>query len=123
MGVKEDLYLSTVKGRAMIMMVCVLAYMAGWAALPRMMQSSGQTTIGCSAKMDKTPGHKCPTDGKCENGCPDCCVSCPLCYTMILPAFFPNDRPAVVEAPLYGKLTVAFFAPYAADVWRPPNVA
>ena len=107
----------------MIMMVCLLAYMAGWAAVPRMMQAPAQATGHCCAKMSKTTSHKCPKEGKGEKGCADCGVSCPLCYTMILPIIVGHGKSSQVVSPIYGELPVAYLYQYYADVWRPPNAA
>jgi hypothetical protein len=117
------LYLSWVKGKATIMIVCLLAYLAGWTSVPRMMQAPVQAKADCCAKMDKTAGHKCPKDGKGEKGCADCCISCPLCYTMILPVTGQDEQLSKAITPVYGDLPVAYLYQYYADVWRPPNAA
>jgi hypothetical protein len=108
------------------MMVCLLAYLAGWTAVPRMMQAPPEKTADCCAKMNKTTAHKCPKDEKqkCpkdEKGCADCCMSCPLCYTMILSVFNREGQPSGIIASLYGEFPVAYLYQYYADVWRPPN--
>jgi len=112
-----------VKGKAIIMMVCLLAYLAGWTAVPRMMQAPAQATVDCCAKKDKTAAHKCPKDGKEQKGCTDCCMNCPLCYTMILSVFSREGQLSTIVTPLYGDLPVAYLYGYYADVWRPPNTA
>ncbi len=105
------------------MMVCLLAYLAGWTAVPRMMQAPCQTTVDCCDKTDKAVGHQCPKDGKGEKGCADCCVSCPLCYTMILPVISSEGQPALAAVPNYGELPIIYLYGYYADVWKPPNAA
>jgi hypothetical protein len=105
------------------MMVCLLAYLAGWTAVPRMMQAPVQPSADCCAKMDKTAAHKCPKDEKGTKGCADCCISCPLCYTMILPVAAREGQFSTLITPFYGELPVAYLYQYYADVWRPPNAA
>jgi hypothetical protein len=117
------LYLRIVKVKAMIMMVCLLAYLAGWTAVPRMMRAPEQGAVDCCAKMDKTNAHQCPKDGKQEKGCADCCLNCPMCYTMILPGFTGQGNPSIVVTSSFGELPVAYLYQYYADVWRPPNAA
>ena len=111
------------KGKAIIMMICLLAYLAGWTAVPRMMQAPVEGKVGCCAKTDGTAAHKCPKDGKGEKGCADCCINCPLCYTMILPVLRQDAQQVEIFSRVYGELPVAYHYQYYADVWRPPNAA
>lgn len=103
-------------------MICLLAFMAGWAEVPRFMQATSDccVTSDCCAKMDGAKGHKCPLDGR---GCADCCNSCPLCFITILPAFIRDEPPTVFVVHSYGELPLSYVHQFNADVWRPPNVA
>src|ERR1700761_6214003 len=107
----------------MIMMVCLLAYLAGWTAVPRMVQAPAQTTVDCCAKIDKTTPHKCPKEGKGEKRCADCCISCPLCYTMILPAAAPEGPFTLIVKQVYADWQSADIFGYHSDTWKPPNQA
>jgi hypothetical protein len=118
------LYLAVVKGRAIIMVIGMLAYLAGWMAMPQMMQVRTQPAVDCCAKkMDRPTNPAAPKEGKGEKAGADCCTSCPLCYMMIISVFNRPVPPLTIAASSYGAFTMAYHYQYDADVWRPPSVA
>jgi hypothetical protein len=125
--------LADVKGKALIMMGCLLAYLVGWTAMPRLVQVSAHRD--CCAKMAPAgahgcpkEGHGCPKEGKGEKGCAEkgCageCMSCPLCYTMIIPVRNSEEPVVMVVKSEYADWQSADICGYRSDAWKPPNQA
>jgi hypothetical protein len=118
--------LADVKGKALILMVCLLAYLAGWTAVPRLVQAAAHQD--CCAKMALAGAHGCPKEGKGEKGCAEkgCageCLSCPMCYTMIIPVKNPEEPLVLVVKFEYADWQSADLCGYRSDAWKPPNQA
>jgi len=101
-------------------MGCFLAYLAGWTATPQMMQALTRASHECCAKMDKKAGHECPKEGQRDKGGADCCMSCPMCYTMILPVASHEGPLESVVTQSYPDLQSVYLYSYHADAWKPP---
>lgn len=103
-----------VRFRALILSLCTLFYLVEYAATPRAM--AHRVHECCQERTAK---------GKPVKGCNpmnDCCLNCPLCYVMLLPAS--PERVAIAAT------VREYFAPsstyvylYHASCWKPPNAA
>ena len=107
------------KGKAVIVLCCVLAYMAGWMAVPRMMEPVRKDC--CAKAMGKKGAHHCPKDDKGDKGCMDCGVSCPMCYTMLMPATSLEEAAVMVARRSYPDVHAAYRFRFHPVAWKPPD--
>jgi hypothetical protein len=68
----------------------------------------------------KKEGGQCPQPSKERNAKTDCCMNCPLCYVMLLPAVAglaaikPDKR-------LYVSFESSYQYTFYCSSWKPPN--
>jgi hypothetical protein len=118
------------KFKAFILLVAVLAYVGEWLAMPASMDMSGGAS-SASPKMccEKEGDHRrrcledCPKPEKQDKGAADCCLSCPMCYTMILPSAQEHTQFFVTVKKLYPSFQSNYVYGYPTDAWKPPNRA
>jgi hypothetical protein len=117
------------KFKAFILLVAVLAYVGEWLAMPASMDMSGAAMGMASSASPKMccekegDRHQCPKPEKKGNGATDCCLSCPMCYTMILPSAQEHTQFFVTVKKLYPSFQSEHVYGYPTDAWKPPNRA
>ena len=107
------------KGKAIIILCCVLAYMVGWMAVPQIMQPIEKSC--CTKATEKAGEHHCPKESKENRKCTDCGISYPICYVMIMPATGPEGITVVVSSRSYPEYYSTYLYRFHSDTWKPPN--
>jgi hypothetical protein len=112
--------LLSLKLTAFILLISTVAYMGEWVTLPgKMVPSSPKMCCGEAAKHSAHPA--CPKPEKESNGCANCCLNCPMCYTTILS---PDNEAAdlvVMVRKTYPGYRSDYTGEYHPDAWKPPN--
>jgi len=65
---------------------------------------------------------KCPKTAKECDPTSDCCLSCPMCYVMLLPVSIGHSDPVSVSLE-YPAWTPSYAYQYSVSPWKPPNAA
>lgn len=126
-----------VKLKAFILVVCAVAYLAEWLAMPGRMgtpaaasselcpgkEIRAEKPMCCQKAVNGTVHSGCPKPGKGCNEVPNCCLDCPLCYLTILPFAQEETGPAAIGKKLYPVFRETCAYGYHADAWKPPNTA
>lgn len=113
--------------KAVILILATLVYFVEYAVTPRMM--AAMTPVSeCAAHSsggDCCHGAvkgRCPKPTKGCNPTSDCCLNCPLCFVMLLPAGVERGEAATVSLE-YPEWASSYLYLYHASCWKPPNAA
>jgi len=103
--------------------ICTLFYLVEYAATPRLMAdiASRMEAMAHSGCGECAKG-KCPKSSKECNPTSDCCLSCPMCFVMLLPTPIKHSDPVTVSLE-YPVWTSSYAYQYCVSCWKPPNAA
>lgn len=118
--------MAQLKFNASIFLLCLLVYIFELAVVPaycqpepkKESQCNRSQTSNCSGKASNSSCPK-PAEEKCNTT--DCCLNCPLCYLMLVPA---TTMPGEISSPakkMYNHYSPSYFFIYYAGIWKPPN--
>ena len=78
--------------------------------------------LSCFAPVAKAGDDCCHHQKQSDKPTTDCCLNCPLCYVMLMPASLERiGAPVVLRE--YGVWTSSYVYLYQASCWKPPNAA
>ena len=121
----------TVNGRAIILSLVFLVYLAEYAITParvcasaiRVCSSPTGTCCGAQSCQQSHPvSSPCRPEKKDNPKC-DWCLNCPLCCTTLLPQIGEFPRPNVNMAIDYSIFRSTYTYQYYSSSWKPPNEA
>jgi hypothetical protein len=114
--------------KAFILILCTVCYLAEWVATPRMMAvacrpvAEAHAAPTCCHGAGQAEKKECPKPGKGCNPAADCCLNCPMCFVMVVPALVTGVEEQGVSTE-YPVLSSSYAYSYYASCWKPPNAA